>query len=195
MAQVVKQIRERAPALFSRRSFLVLIAPAFALIYFVSAVRIDSPPAHLQVSARAFPMVVGAALIVSAIVVVWQELREPTESFAGPPAIDSSEADGASLIVGESLFLAEDPDGLDDSEITSWRDFWIAFAALLAMAAFLDNLGFILAAAGLVAGLATYFDRGHLIRNLAVAVGYAFALHYLFDSVFKIYLPSGPLPW
>lgn len=183
-----KQLRERAPAFFSRRSFLIVALPAFAIFYFVSAVRIQSPPVHLQVSARAFPMVVGGALLIAAAVVAWQELRQRTSAVQEPEAAlpQPLERDAASV---------EIPEVESDEEITSWRDFWVAFGAIVAMAIFLDDIGFILAATGLVAGLSIYFERRHVVRNIALALGYAAVLYYLFDSVFEIFLPNGPLPW
>jgi len=172
--RLVKGVKERAPAVFSRRTFLIFVLPAFGVFYLVAAVRIDSPPAELQVSARAFPMIIGAALIVSALVIVWQELRAPKAE------------DAAAL---------EDDEGEGEAAIESWRDFWLAFAALVLMVVLLDDLGFVISATALVAGLAVYLDRPHAARNIVAALVYVLVLYYLFDSVFEIILPSGPLPW
>lgn len=184
----VKELRERAPAFFSRRSFLIVALPAFAIFYFVSAVRIQSPPVHLQVSARAFPMIVGGALLIAAAVVAWQELRQRKSDVQEPeaPLPQPLEPDAASVEIREAE---------SDEEITSWRDFWVALGAIVAMAVLMDDIGFILAATALVAGLSIYFERRHIVRNIALALAYAAVLYYLFDSVFEIFLPNGPLPW
>jgi hypothetical protein len=184
----VKELRGRAPAFFSRRSFLIVALPAFAIFYFVSAVRIQSPPVHLQVSARAFPIFVGGALLIAAAVVAWQELRERKSDVQVPEAAppEALELDAA---------WVEIPEAESDEEITSWRDFWVALGAIVAMAVLMDDIGFILAATGLVAGLSIYFERRHIVRNIALALAYAAVLYYLFDSLFEIFLPNGPLPW
>lgn len=186
----LREIWERTPALFSRRSFLVLALPAFAVAYIVNAVRIYSPPVQLEVSARAFPMVVGGALIIAAAVVAWEEFRHPAAG-ANEPEPEPELAEPAE----PSAVSAEITEGEAGEEITSWRDFWAAFGAIVAMALLMDDIGFILAATTLVAGLSVYFERRHVVRNIVVAFVYAALLHYLFDSVFEIYLPSGPLPW
>jgi tripartite tricarboxylate transporter TctB family protein len=181
----VKGIRERAPVLFSRRSFLIVVVPLFSIVYFVSAVRIYSPPVQLEVSARAFPMIVGVALIISGLIVAVEEFRDSRKQV-GEAVDEPLPADSATL---------EDLTGDELEEVTSWRDFWIAFAAITAMAIFMDEVGFIIASVLLVAGLAIYFERRNIVRNIVVAVAYAAVLFYLFDSVFEIRLPSGPLPW
>ena len=180
--RLVQEVRERAPALLSRRPFLVLVMPAFAVVYFVGAMSIDSPPVHLQVSARAFPMLVGAALIVSTLVIVLQEWRagEPTEPSVAPD---------------EEIQDLEELEAEGESTVGSWRDFWLTFAALVALVVLLDDIGFVIAATALVAGLSIYIERRHVARNLAFSLAYVLILYYLFDSVFKIALPTGPLPF
>jgi putative tricarboxylic transport membrane protein len=184
----LKEVRERAPGLVTRRSFLLVAPPAFAIFYFVNAVRIHSPPVHLQVSARAFPMVIGAALLISAAVIVVQELG------LGRRRGSKSEHDSERAFADAPL-LRDDLEPEGDSEITSWLDFWVCFAALVLMVVLLDNIGFVLAATGLVAGLSFYFERRYAVKSIVIALGYAVALYYLFDSVFEIFLPNGLLPW
>jgi putative tricarboxylic transport membrane protein len=177
--RLVRGVREWAPALLSRRTFLLLVLPVFAVAYFVGAERIHSPPAELQVSARAFPMLVGAALIASALFIAWEELREARRPEQAAEPVDE----------------LEELESEGESEIKSWRHFWLGVAGVIAMVVLLDDLGFVISATALVAGLAIYLERGHVVRNLTAALGYVALLFYLFDRVFDIPLPSGPLPW
>ena len=171
-------------ALVSARTFLLVVLPAAAVAYLVAAVRITSPPADLQVSARAFPMLVGAALVVCTVVVAVQELRRRPDS----------EGEVSSVPFGDDA-LADDLENESENEVTSWRDFWVVVGALVAMIVLFEALGFILAAGVMMAGVATYFDRRHAVRNVVSAAAVVAVLFYLFDSVFLIELPSGLLPW
>jgi putative tricarboxylic transport membrane protein len=101
---------------------------------------------------------------------------------------------GGVLILWETRAL--DPDE-SDVALPHRRDFvQVAFTLVVAAlyAALLTPLGYVVATSIFLAALVLYYDPGHTVRSVVVAIGFSLASYVLFRQL-QVTLPSGILPF
>lgn len=160
-----------------RSTAIIAVFPAFALFYLTQALTITLPNRVLLVSPRGFPTVVAVAMVVVTILLAVLEIirllrrREATRT-------------------GLAFTEAED----DDRErISSWREVWVTLAALVAYILLFDTLGFAISTFLFLAGVSTFLNHQHWLRNVIVSALFSGAVFYLFSVLLGVQLPLGLL--
>lgn len=148
---------------------LAVVLPACAALYLWRALAVPDPPRRLEVSVGTFPIVVGIALLASALLCAAVTARDRRTL--------SMRASGERT----------------EAAVSSWRDVLVGIGSLLALAVAFEPLGYPLVAATFVAGIATYYAREKMARNLVVGIVLAVASYVLFTRYLGILLPNGAL--
>ncbi|MFI6643377.1 tripartite tricarboxylate transporter TctB family protein [Streptomyces sp. NPDC050504] len=120
------------------------------------------------VGPRTVPIVVGAGLLLVAVLLAVDVLRG-----------GRGEAEG-----GEDVDLAEPAD---------WRTVLLLTGVFLGFAVLIDPLGFPIAGALLFWGAAFALGSRHLDRDPLIAAGLSLLAYFVFDNLLGVPLPGGPL--
>lgn len=160
-----------------RRTILIGVLPVLSGGYLWQASVIALPERALAVSPRSFPIVLGVLMCVTALGLAVVEVRRMLAA-RGAATRDEEVA----------------PEIDDDQErITSWRDAWVTFAALVVYVATFALLGFVVSTVAFLICLSTYFSPRRLLRNAIVSVVFSAAVYLLFVNVLNVQLPAGLL--
>jgi putative tricarboxylic transport membrane protein len=131
----------------------------------LKAARIGDP-----LGPKAFPALIGAGLILSGILLLFEVRRKSREAkplpVAGAPVADRS----------RPLILCA---------MVAWTALYYAT---------FEYLGYLIATPIFLFGLLANFHRGHHWVNLAVALGFTLVVYALFSLLLGVPLPTGPLP-
>lgn len=162
-------------ALFIRRMCLIAVLPAFSAFYLWQALTIELPNRTLLVSPRGFPTLVGVLMVVVTVAIAAIEIHKIRRA-----AKARDEREEAS---------AETDD--DQERITSWRDAWVTFGALVAYVLLFGELGFLATTIVFLAALSTYLTPRSWLRNVIVSVVFTVAVDFVFTELLHVQLPNG----
>jgi Tripartite tricarboxylate transporter TctB family len=139
--------------------------------------------------------VAGAALILLALVVLWESRRLPLGSLRSPgPAFMPVAL--ALMLAGFGALLIALAGRAPALAAVDWRE-WRHAAAILGVCVFaalaLERLGFRITIAITLAFLLRIVERKGSIFSAAVSIAVAAGAFFLFDTLLRVQLPRGPL--
>ena len=145
---------------------LALATAIFAAVYINATAAIVTPQLSDPVGPKAFPYLIGAALLVCAVGLFVEGLV----LFREPDAADSG-------------FSLRDPRWRIAAGVMAWT--------LLYFLAF-DDAGYLLATTVFLFGLIFVFDGRRLVRSALVSVIFSGVTYVLFNNYLDVFLPGGP---
>ena len=151
------------------RVILVLIV-VLAAVYFYATAQIPSLEIGDPLGPKAFPRLLGVALLVTGVMLLFEMLRAKREKRE--PADKSTPGDHGHLPVIAAV---------------------VAFSAVY-LAVF-EWLGYVLATAPYLLGLMAYFHRGKWVSNLLTSILFSLLSYLLFTKVLEVSLARGILPF
>ncbi|GAB2742920.1 tripartite tricarboxylate transporter TctB family protein [Salinifilum aidingensis] len=154
---------------------VALLVAAIAATLLVRTASMDVPGTSGYLGPQFFPAVVGVLLLVLSALLVLQHLRAPAPPTEQEHADESapSEAAGAP--------------GMD------WKPFGIVVATLVLHVLLLEPLGWLIAGAGLFAGVSYALGGRHVLRDIGIAFVLSSAAQLGFSAGLGITLPAGVL--
>jgi putative tricarboxylic transport membrane protein len=164
-------------AIWVRHLSIIVVFPAFSLFYLWEATTVALPKRELLVSPRGFPTAIAIAMVVVSVLLAALQVFQLVKRRL-------AERNGSTT---------NEPEDDDRERITCWRDAWVTFGALIAYVAVFSYLGFAVSTLIFLAGLSSYLDPRHWIRNVIVSAIFAGAVYYLFTYLLGVQLPGGLL--
>jgi putative tricarboxylic transport membrane protein len=141
-------------------------------IYIYAAYRLPSLDIGDPLGPKIFPYLIGALAILSAI---WLVVETATRERLAKTKASPESAGPATL--HRPLAVAA---------VLGWMLlFYILF----------ERLGFVIACAGFLMGLTTFFNRGRWLTNILVSLGFPLGVYIAFTKILGITLPTGFLPF
>jgi hypothetical protein len=139
--------------------------------------------------------VVGAALVLLALVVIWESRRLPLGSLRNPgPAYMPVVL--ALVLLGFGALLLVLAGNARAMASVGWHE-WRHAAAIIAVCVFaalaLERLGFRMTIAAALAFLLGVVERKGAIFSAALSIALAVGAFLLFDTLLRVPLPRGPL--
>jgi putative tricarboxylic transport membrane protein len=170
MTTTDKTVTPDKPKRVDRAQYLIcVVLVAVGAFLIVDALRLTAGFAKVDpVGPRAFPIVIGAVLILLAVVLA---IAIPRGSVG--------EADA-----GEDV----DPDAPSD-----WRTVGLLVGLFVAVIVLVQPLGWVITATLFFAGSVAVLGNRHWVRNLAIGLALSLASFYAFYSGLGIPLPAGVL--
>jgi putative tricarboxylic transport membrane protein len=140
-------------------------------LYFWGIFSIRVPLIEDSLGPRSFPMLIGAGLVIAAVLLLLESLRRPAASTATVAPDDTAEPKRNLRTVLS-----------------------VAAATALYFVAFVP-VGYVLSTAAYLSGMILWFYRGNRWLAVGVAIGFALVTYLLFTYGLRARLPRGPLPF
>src|SRR4051812_645 len=138
--------------------------------------------------------VAGIVLVLIAALVIWQNRAYPLGNLAEPgPGYMPLMISGALGVFGLLIALRAGSSQLFSA--TDWSEGKRGIVMLLACGAAvfaLERIGYRLSMIALLVFMLGVVERKRVVPTLLVALGFAFVSYWLFASVMKVQLPTGP---
>ncbi len=141
-------------------------------IYFWATTQIPTLEIGDPLGPKAFPRLLGIALLISAAMLLAEMLKESKASKSEPP--------------GE----AKEPHDTSTYKIVAG----VVVATAIFFALF-EPLGYAISTSLFLLVMTSYFNKGKRWTNILTAVIYGFASYYIFTKLLGVNLPSGILPF
>ena len=152
-----------------------------ALIVLVLAFQVQEPSTFMPVGPRLFPVIMGGAMLLSAVLLFVLPPRQP-------PAITTEQAvaEHTDAAVVEGVGEAEEEEQLEWPRVLGLMALTLVYVLLFSV------LGFILSTAPFIVGAARILGSRHIVRDAIVGVGVAVGIYLLFTRLLHVGLPSMP---
>jgi len=165
---------------WSRDATAGLAAAVLGAVYLAAAFQIEPDPSTTSVvGPRAAPIVIGAAMILCALALLFRGLTAPQVPVGSrsPGAGQGQHSSEAGATSG----------GLRQRQVL------VVFGLLAAYIVAFIPLGYLLSTFVFLVAVTTYVERRRLVRNCIFAAAFAAVVYVLFNYGLKVVLPPGPL--
>jgi putative tricarboxylic transport membrane protein len=139
-----------------------------AAVYLYAAAQIPSLQIGDPLGPKAFPRLLGAGLIVSAVLLFIETVRGDRRETAAPAA-------GAKR---QTFWII--------AAVVGWTTLYLVL---------FDKAGYVVASAAYLLGLMAYFNRGKWLANVLTSLLFCVLSYLLFTKALGVALPKGVLPF
>lgn len=186
MSKVASQDAAVVPVLKgSRDATAGLAAAVLGVVYLVAAFQIEPDPSTTSVvGPQVAPLVIGTAIVVSALALLVRGLRSPDSH---PRTGSTGAGDGNT---GEHNAAAPPRSA---SARLGQRRVLVTFGIFAAYIVAFIPVGYLLSTFAFLVAMTTYVDRSKLPRNCIFAAVFSLAVYVLFNHGLQVQLPPGLL--
>lgn len=166
--------------LTTERWLAILIALLSLLVLFL-ALQVPEPSTFMPVGPRLFPIALGGAMLLSAVLLFILPPRRPVAKTTDQVAAEHTDAAGI-----EGTGSGEEKDQFEWARVMALIGLTFAYVLLFSV------LGFILSTTPFIVIAARILGSRNLVRDLIVAVVVPSAIYFLFTEVLRVGLPPMP---
>jgi putative tricarboxylic transport membrane protein len=170
------------PIRLTTERWLALIIAFLSLIVLFFAFQVPEPSTFMPVGPRLFPVALGAAMLLSALLLFVLPPRK-----AAPETAEQATAEHIDAAGIERVTQADEEGDLE------WRRVLSLIALTFVYVLLFSVLGFILSTVPFIVGAAKILGSRHLLRDSIVAAGVAVGIYFLFTGLLHVGLP--PIPF
>ena len=169
------------PIRLTTERWLALVIALLSLIVLFFAFQVPEPSTFMPVGPRLFPVALGAAMLLSAVLLFILPPRQAAPETAEQATAEHTDAAGI-----EGVTQAGEEGDLE------WRRVLSLIALTFLYVLLFSVLGFILSTIPFIVGAARILGSRHHLRDTIVATTVAVGIYFLFTELLHVGLPPMP---